>query len=198
MRVAGLLAMEKHYAVDRNIIKRAMAHTDDFPFWKDGPAFVIETNDVDRWLELHGGWGVGDQSKVTKTQQTDPEFSKIHGVPVVPADPRDTPSLQKLREKTSGRGDKSHVQTQLLQLELDKKRGNLVPRDLVVNTFAPIFATFAKEVELIPNSIGRELGLSDDVILAIRERLDRARENLVRASKQGIMAKDFALKEEDE
>ena len=107
-------------------------------------------------------------------------------------------SISKLKDTMQKRNAKAEVQTALLQLELDKKRGRLVDRDDVVNEFAPIIATLAKGLEIMPNLIGKRHGLTDACIRDIRDHIDQLREGLVRSAKNGILSDDFVMQEHDD
>ena len=91
-----------------------------------------------------------------------------------------TDEAARKREYRESRERLENVKTQLLQLELDKKRGYLVDRDDVISEFAPKVVRLANQLEMLPRMLGKKFGLSNEMILCVRDYLDQARLAFVR------------------
>lgn len=150
----------KNYGVNRDTIRATIAKYDHFPIIKDGKFLKFDLDAIDEWLGQNDWW------RGTREQQSPDE---------------DVPDIiKKLRGAQNQKEGKTQVQTELLQLELDKKRGLLVEREAVVAVFSYKMARFAKQHELIPNLVGKKTGMTDAQIRLLRDHLDEARKALLK------------------
>lgn len=120
----------------------------------------IDLEKVDKWRIRNGIW-VGNNSM----------------------DEDGNPVARSINEK------KSSLQTELLEIQIKEKRGMLIDRTVVVSQLRTAFAYLAKEFDLMPGMIARDLGWAPDTTDKFRIRLEDYRRALVRE------CKDF-LKEE--
>lgn len=90
--------------------------------------------------------------------------------------PGDVGTTRKIKQSER----KSKIQTDLLELELKKKMGELVDRQQVVSHLSTKLAQFGKRMDLLPAMIGRKCTLAPAVIEEIRKYLNDAREALIR------------------
>lgn len=207
MSIVSMEKLSEIHNISRVLIKKTIANFPDFPYiaatsMGPGNGYKFDTEKVEKWL-LTNDWARGNtqyRPDIHPRLEREAEEKREKQI-AAGLDPDDyvPASIQKYRDAAKAKNSKSDVQTQLLQLELDKKRGDLVRRDDVINEFAPMISTLAKGLEIMPNLIGKRHGLSDAVIRDIRDHLDQLREALVRSSKIGMLSDDFvASVDEDE
>jgi hypothetical protein len=189
--------LEKIYGVDRKIIRKTIAENIDFPPGNsnyDKLKYAFHRHEIDLWLQTHT-WAYGKQEAGTKhgfgaQAKRDLAAGNSAGPRLLP------PSIQKYIDKDKDKSTKSQVQTALLQLELDKKRGRLVDRDDVINELAPVVVALAKQLEMLPNLIGKKFGYTDEAIRFLRDYLDQARAGFLRSAMAGVLSDDYAAKDD--
>ena len=201
MKKLNIMTVAQTYNINRILVRKTISEYADFPIHHERERVYFYREEIDEWLKTHvWAWGVKRIAPST-AERVEKELSAVEnnildGIPdgeerVLP------PSIQRIRDEKEAKGSKAQVQTALLQLELDKKRGQLCNRDDVISHFAPRIAMLAKGLEMIPNLVGKKLGLSDAVIREMRDQIDRHRENLTGCMKDGIMSDDYALVDDD-
>lgn len=175
-----------HYKLDPKTIKATIAMHEDFPCIKTGGyknGWTLDIDAIDKWLKTNE-WYYGPNGKVMTLRRMIAEGKEAPAAVETKPEPEveeNVPAgIKSIRKEQGMRESKSKVQTELLQLELDKKRGLLVDREEVVAVFSYKMARFAKQHELIPNLIGKKMGLSDETIRLLRDHLDEARRALLK------------------
>lgn len=206
MGYLSIMGIARKYNLNRKIVVKTMADNPDFPAnippeyrAGDREGFRCDEKKVEEWLLTHS-WSYGDPKyKPHMAERIEREAEEQRQKQIAAGiNPNAASKLvQTVLNERAGKNNKSEVQTALLQLELDKKRGNLVQRDDVINHFAPRIAMLAKSLEMIPNSIGKRHGLSDEAIRDLRDDFDRIRETLCLSMKEGVMADDFVTSDDD-
>lgn len=71
------------------------------------------------------------------------------------------------------------AQTELLNMQLEERRGNLVERDEIIRACATAVANLAKFHDLLPMRLAKKMDLSKEVIIAFQKELDTARDQFV-------------------
>lgn len=193
-KCATLAEAAEHYGVDVRTIKATIAKYPDFPFERIGAQrnkYIFDFDEVDFWLKTpDNDWWRGTREPHVKTERLEKNIAAAatFDPPLNSPQPSGLPETIKIqREELKQRENKSTVQTALLQLELDKKRGLLVDREEVVTFFSMKMATLAKQLELLPNLIGKKMGLNDETIRLFRDHLDEARHAMA-ADNKGYFA----------
>lgn len=151
-----------HCGVSDTTIRDYVKRYPDLPVHRKGTGgkkngYQFDLDDLDRWREKNNllNWsprmlaGEGAQS-----QNNDPNMPQ---------------------RPTSTKDRRALIQTELLQIELDKEKGLLVDRAEVIKACSTIFARLARQLDLIPGSIGRELSLVPELVELLRDKLDKAR-----------------------
>lgn len=202
-----IMTMEQtgvHYNISRVLIKKTIADNPDFPYTPPPPENVrwgyrFDSNEVDNWLLTHE-WARGNPAynphiqERLERERTEKRAAQISaGIT-----PDDSEAVINVRNKRNGKTNKNDVQTALLQLELDKKRGRLVDRDDVINELSPVVAALAKQIEMWPNQIGKKLGFTDEAIRVFRDHMDEARATFLRNALAGVLNPEFVIEETDD
>ncbi len=193
MPILSMRQLAEHYKIDKNLVRKTIAENEDFPYTpapENNPAaghkFDLEA--VESWLLLHD-WARGNSNYRPDIHErldaeSEEKMKKQIAAGIVPA------SVQKLRDNQKSKTNKSDVQTQLLQLELDKRRGRLIDRDEVIAEFAPKISRLAKGLELFPNQFGKKFNLNDEQIRQVRDYVDQLRMDLTRDT-GGILSENY-------
>lgn len=200
MPILNMAQLANHYKIDRKLVRRTIAEHESFPYTpapenNPGAGHRFDLGQVESWL-LINDWSRGNTSynpHIADRLEAEAE-EKAHkqaaaGILPVPA------SIQSIRDKSKQKSNKADVQTALLQLELDRKRGRLVDRDEVIAEFAPKISRLAKGLELFPNRFGRKFNLTDAQIREVREYFDELRLALTR-DEGGILSENYEAKSE--
>lgn len=82
------------------------------------------------------------------------------------------------RRRVTAQEKRASYQSELLEMEIKQKRGQLIDRTEVISKMRTAMARFAKRLDLLPNIIGKKLDLSPEVVDAFRDELDMARHSL--------------------
>ena len=204
MPIVSMRGLAELHNIDKNLVRRTIAESPDFPYIappENNPraGYQFDTELVDSWLLLND-WARGNtqyrpdiHDRLAK--EAEEKLEKQAKAGLVPANlPESVRRMVKIKEE---KNKKSDVQTALLQLELDKKRGRLVDRDEVVMEFAPKIARLAKGLELFPNLFGKRFGLDDEQIRQMRDYMDELRAALTRDD-GGILSESYQPVAEDE
>lgn len=163
LRSGNLLQTAKHYGVDRKTLRATIAHEPEFPREKNGGGntFKFYWDTIDDWLKTND-WYRGEREPRSEEPSED-----------LPQ------NIQKIRSDQLTKNSKSVVQTKLLELEYDKRRGVLVEREVIVGHMITVVARLAKQLELLPNLIGKKTGATDEQIRMWRDHLDQVRNAFV-------------------
>lgn len=188
------------YNISRGLIHKTIADNPDFPYTPPPPENVrwgyrFDSAQVDQWLLTHD-WSRGNPAynphiQERLEQERMEKRQKQIAAGIMPDD--DSEATKNVRNKRNGKTNKNDVQTALLQLELDKKRGRLVDRDDVINELSPVVAALAKQIEMWPNQIGKKLGFSDQAIRLFRDHVDEARATFLRNALAGVLNPEFVI-----
>jgi len=177
VRLTGsLLEASDRYGVDRKTIRATVARYIDFPRVKTGGTkhgWEFNWEHVDEWLKKNTWYRGERQPTASALKRQINVGTKEDDLPL---------SAQKIREDLLSRDNKGVVQTKLLQLELDKKMGVLVEREDIIGRMSVLVARLAKQLDMMPNLIGKKMGLPDDVIRMLRDNMDQARSAFVNDS----------------
>lgn len=73
---------------------------------------------------------------------------------------------------------RARLQSEMLEMEIAQKRGNLIDKTEVISKMRTAFARLAKRLDLLPNIVGRKCELSPEVVEVMRNELDGARRSL--------------------
>jgi hypothetical protein len=192
-----------HYKVDKKLIRRTISEFPDFPYTPAPPGRAYEghkfnTDAVDSWL-LINHWARGDAAyhpeiEPRLAREAAEKIQKQIEAGILPTE-YVPPSVQKMRDKEQSKNKKSDVQTALLQLELDKRRGKLIDRDEVIAEFAPKISRLAKGLELFANKFGKKFNLTDPQIREVRDYVDELRLDLTRDD-GGILSDEYEARSE--
>lgn len=109
---------------------------------------------------------------------TGPRFAGQQNPPADQTDPLTTRPLA-MKDR------KNQIQTDLLQLELDKAQGLLIDRAEVTKTFSTILARVAKLLDLFPAAFGRKMNFDAGTVEEIRKFHDSMR-NLIAQGGDGL------------
>lgn len=148
-----------HCGVRAATFREYMKRYSDFPVHSKGGGgpgrgYEIDLDDLDRWREQYN-----------RLNWTPPHFTGEppleDGVPI--------------QRPVAIKDRKAAIQTDLLQIELDKERGLLIDRAEVVKAFSTIVARVAKQMDMMPGHIGRELNWPAEAVELLRTQIDKCR-----------------------
>lgn len=201
MTVMTMSQLAESYNISRVLIHKTIADNPEFPYTPPPPENVrwgyrFDSAEVDKWLLTHE-WARGNPAYHPEIRERlDQErMEKRQKQIAAGITPDDSEATKNIRNKRNGKTNKNEVQTALLQLELDKRRGRLVDRDDVINELSPVVAALAKQIEMWPNQIGKKLGFSDEAIRTFRDHVDEARATFLRNALAGVLNPEFVIEE---
>jgi hypothetical protein len=179
-----------------------MAERNDFPqpSCDSRGHYSFDEQKVDDWLLLND-WSRGNIAHnphiidriVRETEEKRMRLEALGEPPNQGSAEKLPPSVQKMRDVMEQKTAKGRIQTELLQLEFDKKKGLLVSRSEVIQEFAPKIARLAKGLEMMPNLFGKKWGLDDKKIKELRDYMDELRFALSRDD-GGILSDKYVPK----
>lgn len=173
----NLLQLSEHFGVDRSTIRATVARHVDFPRMKVGGTkngWSFNLIDVEKWLEMNTWYRGTRDPSIRALRRAINGGKEGDEIPL---------SAAKIRDDLLQRDTKNSIQTKLLQLELDKKNGVLVNREEIVGRMSIIVSRLAKQLEMVPNLIGKRTGATDEQIKLWRDHLDMVRNAFVNDSK---------------
>ena len=187
-RVGNLLQTAEHYGIDRKTLRATVARYPKFPRRKVGGTkhgWELDWDEIDEWLKKNS-WYRGRRAPSMRSRINRGD------------DPNELPlDIQKIRKGILAKDTKEDIQTKLLRLEYDKKRGVLVERAEIVGSMAIIVARLAKQLELMPNLIGKKTGATDEQIRMWRDVMDQARNAFVNDADPILNAEVMDTEEEE-
>ena len=71
------------------------------------------------------------------------------------------------------------AQTDILRMQIEERRGNLMPKDHVQREANMIMAALGKELDTMPERLGRKVGLSRELINLWKKELKVYRESMI-------------------
>jgi hypothetical protein len=174
MTIENLLQTAKHFNVDRKTIRSTIAKYKNFPCRKnpDNGRTEFDWKKISDWIDEGNDWWRGERVQPDKEDLPD--------------------NIKRLRKEINSKDSKSAVQTKLLQLEYDKKRGVLVEREEIISRMIILISRVAKQMEMMPNLIGKKMGLPNETIELFRLHMDQAREALVNDSETAFSKDEMA------
>ena len=75
--------------------------------------------------------------------------------------------------------DRAAAQTKLLNMQIEERQGNLIQRDWIQREMNAVFIALSKELDILIDSVCKDLGIEQKVIDILNKRLDAARDAMV-------------------